>query len=274
MWLNDFYQTLNPIALQIGPFIIRWYALAYIAGFISAGIVMYKTSQAWKIPLGIDRVMGLVNASIIGVIVGARLVYVLFYGFSYYSEHPLEVFFLNQGGMSFHGGLVGALIAGYIMCRFVYKISFVTVCDLAVIGTCLGLFFGRCANFINGELWGKACDLPWGVMFAHTGGGFVYRHPSQLYEAVLEGLVIFTVLFTLAHSKKRSYEGEFIGIFLVLYGTFRFLVEFVRLPDAQLGYLCGTDWLTMGQCLSLPLIVLGVLVLFWSRTRKIEHHLS
>lgn len=274
MWLNDFYQTLNPIALQIGPFIIRWYALAYIAGFISAGIVMYKTSQAWKIPLGIDRVMGLVNASIIGVIVGARLVYVLFYGFSYYSEHPLEVFFLNQGGMSFHGGLVGALIAGYIMCRFVYKISFVTVCDLAVIGTCLGLFFGRCANFINGELWGKACDLPWGVMFAHTGGGFVYRHPSQLYEAVLEGLVIFVVLFTLAHSKKRRYEGEFIGIFLVMYGAFRFLIEFVRLPDAQLGYLCGTDWLTMGQCLSLPLIVLGVLVLFWSHTRKIEHHLA
>lgn len=274
MWLNDFYQTLNPIALQIGPFIIRWYALAYIVGFISAGIVMYKTSQAWKIPLGIDRVMGLVNASIIGVIVGARLVYVLFYGFSYYSEHPLEVFFLSQGGMSFHGGLLGALIAGYIMCRFVYKISFVTVCDLAVIGTCLGLFFGRCANFINGELWGKACDLPWGVMFTHTGGGFVYRHPSQLYEAVLEGLVIFTVLFALAHSKKRSYEGEFIGIFLVLYGKFRFLVEFVRLPDAQLGYLCGTDWLTMGQCLSLPLIVLGVLVLYWSFTRKIEHHLA
>ena len=111
-------------------------------------------------------------------------------------------------------------------------------------------------------------------MFAHTGGGFVYRHPSQLYEAALEGLVIFAVLFTLAHSKKRRYEGEFIGIFLVLYGAFRFLVEFVRLPDAQLGYLCGTDWLTMGQCLSLPLIVLGALVLFWSRARKIEHHLS
>ena len=195
-----------------------------------------------------------------GVIIGARLFYVVFYGAGYYLEHPLEIFALNQGGMSFHGGLVGAVVGGSIVCRM-YHISIPTVCDLGVIGAPWGLFFGRCANFVNGELWGKETSLPWGVMFPT--GGNVYRHPSQLYEAVLEGLVMFCVLYALSRRRPARPQGTFMGTFLVLYGVFRFLIEFVRVPDAQLGYLFGP--ITMGQCLSLPLVVLGVAVLVFSR---------
>ena len=211
--------------------------------------------------------MSIVNACIIGVIVGARLAYALFYSNGYYFEHPLEIFLLSQGGMSFHGGLVGALAAGFLMCRYL-KLSFLSLCDLAVIGTSLGLMFGRIANFVNGELWGKATDLPWGVMFSQTGGGFVYRHPSQLYEAALEGLLAFCILYALARRNKPLYQGSYLGIFLVLYGIARFLIEFVRLPDVQLGYLCNTNWLTMGQCLSIPVFICGIVVLSVAFARK------
>ena len=175
-----------------------------------------------------------------------------------YLEHPLEIFALNQGGMSFHGGLVGALLGGTIACKR-WKLSVLTIADLAAIGAPIGLFFGRCANFVNGELWGKETSLPWGVMF--PSGGAVYRHPSQLYEALLEGVVLFCVLFALSRRRPPRPQGTFIGTFLMLYGVFRFLIEFVRLPDAQLGYLLGTNWLTMGQVLSLPLVAAGIVVL-------------
>ncbi len=256
MWLNDLYHSLSPIAFQIGPLAIRWYGLAYLAGFICAGAVMVKVAKRWEIDLTLDDVMSIVIGIAFGVIVGARLFYVVFYGAGYYLEHPLEIVALNQGGMSFHGGLVGAVVGGSLVCRK-YRISIPTVCDLGVIGAPLGLFFGRCANFVNGELWGKETDLPWGVLF-ETGGG-VYRHPSQLYEAFLEGLVIFVVLFLLSRRRPPRPQGSFMGLFLVLYGVFRFLIEFVRVPDEQLGYLFGP--ITMGQCLSLPLVVLGIAIL-------------
>ena len=260
MWLNDLYHSLSPIAFQIGPLAIRWYGLAYLAGFICAGAVMVKVARRWEIDLTLDDVMSIVIGIAFGVIVGARLFYVVFYGAGYYLEHPLEIVALNQGGMSFHGGLCGAVVGGSLVCRK-YRISIPTVCDLGVIGAPLGLFFGRCANFVNGELWGKETDLPWGVLF-ETGGG-VYRHPSQLYEAFLEGLVIFVVLFLLSRRRPVRPQGTFMGLFLVLYGVFRFLIEFVRVPDEQLGYLFGP--ITMGQLLSLPLVVLGVIVLVWAR---------
>ena len=173
---------------------------------------------------------------------------------------------LNEGGMSFHGGVVGAVVGAWIGCRTA-KLSFPTACDLVAIGGPLGLFFGRCANFVNGELWGRETDLPWAVAF-ESGGG-VYRHPSQLYEAILEGLVIFCVLSLMARMGRAGKrvadggeplpQGTFLGTFLVLYGIFRFLIEFVRVPDAQLGYLFG--FITMGQLLSLPLVVVGVFLL-------------
>ena len=264
MWLNDIYQSLNPIAVTIGPFAIRWYGLAYLAGFVCAGLVMRALARRWRLDISGDDVVSVMIGFAFGVIVGARLFYVLFYGAGYYLAHPLEVFATWDGGMSFHGGLVGAIAGGYIVSRSLH-ISFATICDLAACGAPVGLFFGRCANFINGELWGKETSLPWGVMFSDTGGGAVYRHPSQLYEALLEGVVLFVIMMVLSRKRPPRPQGTFIGTFLACYGVFRFLIEFVRLPDAQLGYLLGTDWLTMGQCLSVPLVVIGIIVIATAR---------
>lgn len=264
MWLNDIYQSLNPIAVTIGPFAIRWYGLAYLAGFVCAGLVMRALARRWRLDISGDDVVSVIIGIAFGVIVGARLFYVLFYGAGYYLAHPLEVFATWDGGMSFHGGLVGAIVGGYIVSRSLH-ISFATICDLAACGAPVGLFFGRCANFINGELWGKETSLPWGVMFSDTGGGAVYRHPSQLYEALLEGVVLFIIMVVLSRKRPPRPQGTFIGTFLACYGVFRFLIEFVRLPDAQLGYLLGTDWLTMGQCLSVPLVVIGIIVIATAR---------
>ena len=264
MWLNDIYQSLNPIAVTIGPFAIRWYGLAYLAGFVCAGLVMRALARRWRLDISGDDVVSVMIGIAFGVIVGARLFYVLFYGAGYYLAHPLEVFATWDGGMSFHGGLVGAIAGGYIVSRSLH-ISFATICDLAACGAPVGLFFGRCANFINGELWGKETSLPWGVMFSDTGGGTVYRHPSQLYEALLEGVVLFVIMMVLSRKRPPRPQGTFIGTFLACYGVFRFLIEFVRLPDAQLGYLLGTDWLTMGQCLSAPLVLIGIIVIATAR---------
>lgn len=260
MWLNDLYHSLNPIAFSLGVISVRWYALAYITGFISCGAIMYRTAKRWNLSLSLDALISLINAAIFGVIVGGRVAYVLFYASGYYVAHPLEIFDLSQGGMSFHGGLVGAIFAGWLVCRMM-NFSILTVLDLAVCGAPIGLFFGRCANFINGELWGKPTDLPWGVIFSNTGGGFIPRHPSQLYEALLEGVILFIILYVLSRKKSPLYEGMYFGIFLMCYGVFRFIVEFVRLPDIQLGYLFGTDWFTMGQLLSIPLILFGIVVM-------------
>jgi phosphatidylglycerol:prolipoprotein diacylglycerol transferase len=256
MFLDDLYHALNPIAFALGPLTVRWYGIAYLLGFVCAGVVMYRTARRWKLDLTADDVFSIVIGIVFGVIIGARLFYVIFYGAGYYLSHPLEIVATWDGGMSFHGGLIGAIVGGSIVCHQ-YHISVPTVCDLGVIGAPLGIFFGRCANFVNGELWGKPTDLAWGVMF-ETGGN-VYRHPSQLYEAVLEGLVIFVVLWALSRRRPPRPQGTFMGAFLALYGVFRFLVEFVRVPDAQLGYLLGP--VTMGQLLSLPLVIAGVVIL-------------
>lgn len=256
MFLNELFQSLDPIAFSLGPLSVRWYGLAYLAGFIVTGFVMCRVARRWDLDLSVDDIMSIVIGVAFGVIIGGRLGYVLFYGAGYYLEHPAEIIATWDGGMSFHGGLVGAVIGGSIVCRQ-YKISIPTICDLAVIGATWGIFFGRCANFVNGELWGKECDLPWAVAFPSGGG--VFRHPSQLYEAVLEGLVIFCVLWALSRKRPARPQGTFMGTFLMLYGVFRFLLEFVRVPDAQLGYLFGP--ITMGQCLSLPLVVLGIALL-------------
>ena len=267
MWLNDLYHSLNPIAVTIGPLAIRWYGLAYLAGFVLAAMVIWRTQRRWGLDLTKDDLASIMTGIMVGVICGGRLGYVLFYGKGYYLAHPLSILALNEGGMSFHGGLVGAIVGGYLACRSL-SINFATLADLAACGAPLGLFMGRCANFVNGELWGKETTLPWGVMFNDTGGGDVFRHPSQLYEALLEGLVIFLVLYALSRKVPPRPQGTFLGMFLVLYGCFRFLVEFVRLPDAQMGYLLGTNWLTMGQVLSLPLAALGVWLLLRATKRQ------
>ena len=264
--LNDIYQGLDPIAFSLGPLVVRWYGLAYVLGFVCAAAIIYFVAKRWKLGMSEDNLLTLMVCAIVGVVLGARIGYVLFYGDGYYLAHPLEILAFNQGGMSFHGGLVGLLIGGAVAAR-ITRIPFLTLADLGSIAAPIGLFFGRCANFVNGELWGAPTDGPLGVVFGGA-AGMMPRHPSQLYEAVLEGLVIFCVLFALSRKRPPRPQGTFLGAFLVLYGIFRFLIEFVREPDVQLGYLWG-GWLTMGQVLSAPLLVAGIVLLIWAaRTRR------
>lgn len=264
--LDNLYQMLDPIAVQIGPLQIRWYGLAYVAGFICAFLILGNLSKRWRVRINEDAFFVIVFSVILGVIIGGRAGYVLFYGDGYYLQHPEKILAFNEGGMSFHGGLIGVLAGGYIASRITH-IPFLTLADMGAVGAVIGLFFGRCANFVNGELWGAPTDLPWGVVFGGA-AGTMPRHPSQLYEALLEGVVIFCVLFALSRKNPPRPRGTFIGLFLVMYGVFRFLVEFVREPDVQLGYLWG-GWLTMGQVLSVPLIVAGIALLIYAVTMKL-----
>ena len=263
--LNELYHSLSPIAIQAGPITIYWYGLAYVFGAIITGCMMYRVQKRWGLGISADDIMSVMVGVVFGLLIGARLFYVLFYGDGYYFTHPLEILAVNQGGMSFHGGLAGGIVGGVIVCRML-KLSAWTIADLAVVGAPLALCLGRCANFVNGELWGKSTDLPWGVVFGGSAGDMP-RHPSQLYEALLEGVVLFFVLYLMSRKKKLPPQGAFIGTFVLGYGIVRFLVEFVRVPDAQLGYLFG--FITMGQLLSLPLIVAGAALLVYAyRTHR------
>lgn len=264
--LNELYQSLDPIAFTIGPFTARWYGLAYVAGFLCAIVIMYVVGKRWKTRFDFDSLCIVLLCAMIGVIVGGRLGYVLFYNFEMYAADPLSILNFSRGGMSFHGGFVGALIAGIVASRII-KMPFLSLVDLAMIGVPLGLLFGRCANFINGELWGAPTDLPWGVVFGGA-AGTEPRHPSQLYEAFFEGIVLFVVLFVLSRKQPPFPQGTYSGVFMLGYGICRFMVEFIREPDVQLGYLWG-GWLTMGQVLSLPLILAGIALLIYAwKTKK------
>lgn len=264
--LNELYQSLDPIAFTIGPFTARWYGLAYVAGFLCAIAIMYVVGKRWKTRFDFDSLCIVLLCAMIGVIVGGRLGYVLFYNFEMYAADPLSILNFSRGGMSFHGGFVGALIAGNVASRII-KMPFLSLVDLAMIGVPLGLLFGRCANFINGELWGAPTDLPWGVVFGGA-AGTEPRHPSQLYEAFFEGIVLFVVLFVLSRKQPPFPQGTYSGVFMLGYGICRFMVEFIREPDVQLGYLWG-GWLTMGQVLSLPLILAGIALLIYAwKTKK------
>lgn len=264
--LNDIYQNLDPIAFAAGPFVVRWYGLAYVVGFALAAFIIYAVARRWKIGMNEDNLLTLMVCAIVGVVLGGRLGYVLFYGDGYYFSHPMEILAFSQGGMSFHGGLVGLLAGGAVAAKLT-RIPFLTLADLGAIAAPVGLFFGRCANFVNGELWGAPTDLPWGVVFGGA-AGTMPRHPSQLYEALLEGLVIFCVLYALSRKMPPRPRGTFLGGFLAMYGLFRFLLEFVRQPDAQLGYLWG-GWLTVGQVLSVPLIVAGIALVVYAVRAKL-----
>ena len=266
--LNSIFHSLDPVLVQLGPFAIRWYGLAYLVGFACAALIIYFVAKRWKLKFSSDDILIILVCAMAGVIIGARLGYCIFYGAGQYLANPLQILNLSQGGMSFHGGFVGAVIGLFIASKIIKK-NFLSLCDLAAIGAPIGLFFGRCANFINGELWGAPTDLPWGVVFGGA-AGTMPRHPSQLYEAILEGLVIFIVLFALSRKKPPFQQGFYSSLFLIMYGCFRFLVEFVRVPDPQLGYLLG-DWFTMGQLLSIPLIIAGIILLIWSfKTRRAQ----
>lgn len=264
--LNDLYQTLDPIAFSIGPFTARWYGIAYALGFLLAAAVIYFVGKRWKMRFDLNNICVVIICAMVGVIIGGRLGYVFIYNAPFYAAHPLEVLNFANGGMSFHGGLIGALLAGIVAAKII-KMPYLSLVDVAIIGVPIGLFFGRCANFVNGELWGAPTDLPWGVVFGGSAGS-VARHPSQLYEALLEGVVLFIVLYAMSFKRPPFPRGSYLGVFLVGYGAFRFLIEFIRQPDVQIGYLFG-DWFTMGQLLSLPLIVVGIILLIYAyRTKR------
>lgn len=263
--LNDIYQALDPVAFTIGSLSVRWYGLAYSLGVLFAAFLIIRVARHWKLRITPDHVLTIALAAIIGIVVGGRLGYVLFYGEGYYFQHPELILAFSNGGMSFHGGVLGMLVALIVVAR-VTTIPLMTLGDLIVIAAPVGLFMGRVANFINGELWGAQTTAPWGVVFA--GAGALPRHPTQLYEALLEGVVLFAVLYLLSRKVPARPRGTFVGVFLVLYGVFRIAVEFVREPDAHIGYLLG-DWLTMGMVLSLPLIIAGIAVLVFAQVTRL-----
>ena len=244
------YPTIDPVALDLGPLQIHWYGLMYLFGF--AGAWWLGRVRATRYGWTAEEVEDLLFYGAIGVIVGGRVGYSLFYDFPSLIDNPLNLFKVWQGGMSFHGGLLGVLTAFAFFSHKTGKAYF-AISDFIAPMVPIGLFFGRIGNFINGELWGKESDVPWAMVFPN--GGPLARHPSQLYEAILEGLLLFIILWW--YSAKPKPVGAVSGLFLLGYGTFRFLVEFVRIPDQQYGYLL-LDWITMGQILSLPMIVVGL----------------
>jgi len=253
------YPGFNPIAFEVGPVKVHWYGIMYLIGFAAAWwLGRYRAKRpnsTWK-PEEVDD---LIFFAMLGVIGGGRIGYVLFYGLGFWADDPFYPLKIWSGGMSFHGGMLGVLVA-FAIYAWRHQRRVWDVFDFAAPLPEIGLLAGRLGNFINGELWGKPTTLPWGML---VDGRVV--HPSQLYEAFLEGLVLFTVIWWFTSSPRPRYAAS--GLFLVLYGCARVLVEFVRLPDAQLGYLAG-GWLTMGMILSLPMILLGAFLLILAYQRR------
>lgn len=256
------FPHIDPVLIHIGPLAIRWYGLMYLLGFLAAYGLIRHLSRLRNLPLDSDAAADLIFYVAVGVVAGGRLGYVLFYNPAWYLEHPLEAFAIWQGGMSFHGGLLGVVAATIVFCRR-RGLPILPIGDLLVTSAPVGLGLGRLGNFINGELWGRPTDLPWGVIFPSAGPE--PRHPSQLYEAGLEGPVLFCLLYWL-HRRNAAPGLPFFSFFLG-YGLFRFLVELVRQPDAHLGFLWGGA--TMGQLLSLPMILFGVAGICRVRRRRV-----
>lgn len=257
------FPQIDPIAFEIGPIVIRWYALAYIAGFIG-GIqtIKYYLKKYPSDFITKDHIDDLLTWVVIGVILGGRLGYVLFYNFEYYSHNLLDAFKIWQGGMAFHGGLIGVITA-MLLFAWKHSIPFFALSDRVAVATPIGLFFGRIANFINGELVGRPTDAPWGMVFNE---GDVARHPSQLYQAATEGLFLFFFLILMQRYKpiRKSY-GALSGLFLSTYAFMRFWIEFAREPDSHIGFVVFN--LSMGQILCLPMLATGLGIIIYARSK-------
>lgn len=256
------YPNIDPVALSLGEVKIHWYGLMYLTGFLGAWwygkIRAAKIDSGWK-----DEEIGdILFYGALGVILGGRIGYVLFYNFSAFVENPLILLQIWQGGMSFHGGMLGVFIGMWLYGRHTQR-GFFTVTDFIAPWVPIGLGAGRVGNFINGELWGRPTDLPWGMVFPYIDGQ--PRHPSMLYEMLLEGIVLFLILWLFSMSKRPRMAVS--GMFMLCYGSFRFAVEFVRQPDAHLGFI-ASDWVTMGHVLSAPMILVGIILLFLAYARK------
>ncbi|MGE5894526.1 MAG: prolipoprotein diacylglyceryl transferase [bacterium] len=257
------FPDIKPYLVKIGPFEIRWYGLMYLIGFVSSYYLVKGEVRKKNLAVSKEQLENLYFHIIVGLIVGARLGYVIFYNFSYYLYKPLDIFAVWHGGMSFHGGLIGVLVAGYIFSSR-QKLHVLLLSDLITPTAPIGLFCGRIGNFINGELYGRPSNVPWAMVFPD--GGDVPRHPSQIYEAFLEGIFLFAILWIMKDRMKR--QGTITATFLLLYGVMRFIVEFFREPDPQLGFVFGS--FSMGQLLSLTMFILGIGLMFWVRKRSRE----
>lgn len=256
------YPEISPIIFSIGPVAIRWYSMAYLVGIISAWLLVRRQINLYKIPITKENLEDLVFDVTMGIILGGRLGYVLFYGHSLFWEHPLEIFAIWNGGMSFHGGIIGVILAIFYFAHQI-KMPFLRVTDLVVLYVPIGIFLGRLANFVNDELWGRVTDVAWAVRFPN--GGYLPRHPSQIYESLTEGVLMFIILNVLWRYRwVREKTGFVSGMFAFLYALFRISMEPFREPDQQLGYFFNS--VTMGQILSLPFLLIGL----WVMARSIK----
>ena len=257
MFINNF----DPVAFQFLSFEIRWYSLAYIAGII-IGWLLCKKKFIKDSEIN-EKFDDYITYIIFGIIIGGRLGYIIFYNFNYYINNVLDIFKIWEGGMSFHGGLLGVLVASIIFAKKHREDSFLYM-DLVSLVAPVGIFFGRIANFINSELYGKVSEVPWSVIFIQIDN--LTRHPSQLYEAALEGLILFLILIYCKNKKLLKTPGLISSLFLIFYSIFRFFVEFFRVPDDQLGYLIFD--LSMGQIISLIFILFGIILFYFKNENK------
>jgi phosphatidylglycerol:prolipoprotein diacylglycerol transferase len=259
------FPEISPVIFSIGNLSLRWYALAYLIGIISVWLLTKRNIAKYNISISTEQLDDIVFYSTLGVILGGRIGYILFYGKDYFFNNPLEIFAIWHGGMSFHGGIIGVIIGLLYFCNK-YKINFLKITDLVALYVPIGIFLGRIANFINDELWGRVSTVPWAVKF--PSGGYLPRHPSQLYEAITEGLLMFIILNLLWKKEfVRTHYGIISSIFLIIYGISRICMEFFREPDAQIGFIVNN--ITMGQLLSLPFLILGLYILNKSIKNKI-----
>ena len=265
---------LSPVALHLGAFDLRWYSLAYLAGIFAGYFYLLRLIREPGAPMARRHVDDLVFYAALGIIFGGRLGYVLFYNLPYYAAHPLDIFKLWDGGMSFHGGVIGTSV-GLLYLSWKNKLPWLRVHDYVACVVPLGLFFGRVANFVNGELWGAPTHVPWAVRFPELIDGVRTlgppRHPSQLYEAGLEGLLLGAILWVMFWKTPARYQpGKLVGAFLFFYGLFRFAVEYIREPDAQLSDFARATGLHMGQWLCVPMILGGLYLMITAARRRVR----
>lgn len=251
------YPQIDPVLLAVGPLKIHWYGMMYLFGFMGAFWLAQSRSKRSDSPVRVAQVEDLIMYSAFGVVLGGRLGYVFFYGLDEFLRDPLWLFRVWDGGMSFHGGLLGVLVALYLYARKIHK-TFFQLTDFIAPMVPIGLGFGRLGNFINQELWGRATDVSWAMIFPNDPSALP-RHPSQLYQCALEGIALFTILFWFSSKPRPRYAVS--ALFLLCYGLFRFFVEFFREPDVQIGYE-WFGWMTRGQELCLPMIVAGMILFF------------
>ena len=253
---------IDPVLFRLGPIAIRWYGLMYVFALTAAFFMIKARAAKHQVALSLDNLHDLILYAAVGVILGGRLGYILFYNLPYYIESPIKLLAVWEGGMSFHGGLLGVIVAVGVFCQRKGR-TFYAIADLAAPAVPIGLGLGRLGNFINGELYGRATDVPWCMVFSRTGGGPLCRHPSQLYEAFLEGALLFALVW--AVGRRPRAPGTVFWAFIAGYGACRAFVELFREPDAHLGLLAGM--ISMGQVLSLPMLALG-LCMIWLVQRK------